>query len=49
MLKETAAKKMNVPMAGYGFAHPMARPSSKLSLLFMIQERDLTTLTVTTH
>lgn len=28
-LKERAAKKANAPMAGYGYTHPGARPSSK--------------------
>lgn len=49
MLKETAAKNMNAPMAGYGYIHAMARPSSNFSLLFMTQEWDLTMLTVATH
>lgn len=38
MLKETAAKKMNAPMAAYGYIHAMVRPSSNLSLLFMTRE-----------
>lgn len=49
MLKEIAAKRMSAPMAGYSYIHPMARSSSNISLLFMVQEWDLTMLTVTTH